>query len=158
MDILLEPFRFGFFRHGIVVATLAGALCGLVGVYVVLRGMSYIGHGLSHAILGGTVVGYVTNFNFYVTGGIWGAMSALMITGLSRTRKIGATRHRDDVAGAQLPLARAEDLVKAAARNARVREPAFVVPPGARFADQHAAILNVRPQRRHERSGQHRAP
>jgi manganese/iron transport system permease protein/iron/zinc/copper transport system permease protein len=52
--------------------------------------MAYIGHGLSHAILGGTVVGYVTNFNFYVTGGLWGAISALMITGLSRTRKVGA--------------------------------------------------------------------
>ena len=33
--------------------TITGALCGLIGVYVVLRGMSYIGHGLSHAIFGG---------------------------------------------------------------------------------------------------------
>src|SRR5437588_2304192 len=90
MHWLSEPWHYGFFRHGMVAATLAGALAGLVGTYVVLRRMSYIGHGLSHAILGGTVVGYVTNFNFYVTGGIWGAMSALMITGLSRTRKIGA--------------------------------------------------------------------
>ena len=39
------------------VATLAGALCGLVGCYVVLRNMSYIGHGLSHAIFGGYAVG-----------------------------------------------------------------------------------------------------
>src|SRR5437588_5860696 len=90
MHWLSEPWHYGFFRHGMVAATLAGALAGLVGTYVVLRRMSYIGHGLSHAILGGTVVGYVTNFNFYVTGGIWGAISALMITGLSRTRKIGA--------------------------------------------------------------------
>ena len=37
------------FVNGLIVATLAGALCGLVGVYVVLKGMSYIGHGLSHA-------------------------------------------------------------------------------------------------------------
>ena len=54
MHTIVEPFQFGFFRHGIAVATLAGGLCGLVGVYVVLRGMSYIGHGLSHAILGVT--------------------------------------------------------------------------------------------------------
>ena len=53
MDTLLEPFRYEFFRNGIAVATLAGALCGLVGVYVVLRGMNYVGHGLSHAIFGG---------------------------------------------------------------------------------------------------------
>ena len=49
----LKPFEFEFFRNGIIVATLAGALCGVVGSYVVLRNMSYIGHGLSHAIFGG---------------------------------------------------------------------------------------------------------
>ena len=52
MTTLLEPFEYGFFRHAMLVAVLAGALCGLVGVYVILRGMSYIGHGLSHAIFG----------------------------------------------------------------------------------------------------------
>ena len=35
---LLEPYQFSFFRHGVIVATIAGALCGLIGVYVVLRG------------------------------------------------------------------------------------------------------------------------
>ena len=53
MTWLTEPLDFAFFRHGLIVATLAGALCGLIGVYVTLRGMSYIGHGLSHAIFGG---------------------------------------------------------------------------------------------------------
>jgi ABC-type Mn2+/Zn2+ transport system permease subunit len=87
---LREPWTFAFFRHGMIAATLSGALAGLLGTYVVLRRMSYIGHGLSHAILGGAVVGYVTNYSFYVTGGLWGAISALLITGVSRTRKIGA--------------------------------------------------------------------
>src|SRR5438445_1730068 len=90
MNWVTEPWRFAFFRHGLVAATLAGALAGLVGIYVVLRRMSYIGHGLSHAVLGGTVVGYVSHASFYVTGGVWGALYALLITGVSRARKIGA--------------------------------------------------------------------
>ena len=49
---LLEPFCYGFVRNGMVVAVLAGGLCGLLGVYVTLKSMSYIGHGLSHAIFG----------------------------------------------------------------------------------------------------------
>ena len=53
MTWITEPLEFAFFRHGLMVATMAGALCGLIGVYVTLRGMSYIGHGLSHAIFGG---------------------------------------------------------------------------------------------------------
>ena len=66
------------FGTALLVAVPAGALCGLVGVYVVLRGMSYIGHGLSHAIFGGAVASYALGFNFYV-GRAWGLVSALMI-------------------------------------------------------------------------------
>jgi manganese/iron transport system permease protein/iron/zinc/copper transport system permease protein len=90
MSTLLEPFRHEFFVSGLVVATLAGALCGLVGVYVVLRGMSYIGHGLSHAIFGGAVASYVTSVNFYLGAGVWGLVSALLINRVARRRTIGA--------------------------------------------------------------------
>ena len=90
MDTLLEPFRFDFFRNGVLVATLAGGLCGLVGVYVVLRGMSYIGHGLSHAIFGGAAASAVINFNFYLGAGLWGVASALMIGRVTRRRGIGS--------------------------------------------------------------------
>lgn len=90
MSELLEPFQYAFFRHGIAVATLAGALCGLVGVYVVLRGMSYIGHGLSHAIFGGAVASYVTGINFYLGAGVWGLVAALLINKVARRRTIGA--------------------------------------------------------------------
>ena len=90
MSSLLEPFQFEFFRHGLIVATLAGALCGLVGVYVTLRGMSYIGHGLSHAIFGGAAASAVISFNFYVGAGLWGMASALLIGRITRRRVIGA--------------------------------------------------------------------
>lgn len=90
MEVLLEPFRFEFFRNGLAVATLAGALCGLVGVFVVMRGMSYIGHGLSHSIFGGAVASFVAQINFYVGAGLWGLISALMIQRVARRRTIGA--------------------------------------------------------------------
>lgn len=90
MNTLLEPFQYGFFRHALLVAVIAGALCGLVGVYVVLRGMSYIGHGLSHAIFGGAVASYALGFNFYVGALSWGLVSALMINRVARRRTIGA--------------------------------------------------------------------
>jgi ABC-type Mn2+/Zn2+ transport system permease subunit len=90
MSTLLEPLGFAFFRNGLLVATLAGALCGLVGVYVTLRGMSYIGHGLSHAIFGGAAASAVISFNFYAGAGLWGLASALMIGRVTRRRTIGS--------------------------------------------------------------------
>jgi len=90
MDFLLEPFQFEFFRNGTTAAVLTGGLCGLIGVYIVLRGMSYIGHGLSHAIFGGAVVSFVMNWNFYLGAGLWGFMAALLINQTVRRTKINA--------------------------------------------------------------------
>jgi manganese/iron transport system permease protein/iron/zinc/copper transport system permease protein len=90
MSTLLEPFESALFVNGMLVGVIAGALCGIVGVYVVLRGMSYIGHGMSHAITGGAIASYVMNINFYLGAGVWGFASALMINRVARRRMIGA--------------------------------------------------------------------
>jgi manganese/iron transport system permease protein/iron/zinc/copper transport system permease protein len=90
MGWLTEPLEFAFFRHGLLVATFAGALCGLIGVYVTLRGMSYIGHGLSHAIFGGAAASALVGFNFYLGAGLWGMASALAIGRVTRRRIIGS--------------------------------------------------------------------
>ena len=90
MSQLLEPFQWEFFRSAFAVAILAGALCGLVGVFVVLRSMSYIGHGLSHAIFGWAVVSFVLGINFYIGAALGGFASALAVNGIARRRTIGA--------------------------------------------------------------------
>src|SRR5688500_19875581 len=90
MDILLAPLNYEFFRHGLIAATLTGALCGLMGVSIVLRRMSYIGHGLSHAIFGGAVVSALIGWNFFIGAGAWGFLSALLIQSTARRRNIGA--------------------------------------------------------------------
>lgn len=90
MDTLLEPFAYDFFVRGVVVATIAGGLCGLIGVYVILRGMSYIGHGLSHAIFGGFAASSVVGISYVLGAGIWGFASALAINRVSRAHRIGA--------------------------------------------------------------------
>jgi manganese/iron transport system permease protein/iron/zinc/copper transport system permease protein len=90
VHVLLEPLQFGFLRHALVVCTFAGALCGLLGVYVTLRGMSYIGHGLSHAIFGGAAICAAVGVNFFVGAGVWGMASGLAIGRVSKRRIIGS--------------------------------------------------------------------
>jgi ABC-type Mn2+/Zn2+ transport system permease subunit len=84
------PFQYEFFRHGLLAAMLVGGLCGFIGVYVVLRRMSYIGHGLSHAIFGGAVLSYVVNINFFLGAGLWALLSAALIHLISHRRLVGA--------------------------------------------------------------------
>ena len=88
--MLLEPFEFGFFVRAIIAACLVGGLCGLMGVYIVLRGMSYIGHGLSHAIFGGAVVSWIMSINFFVGATVWGFLSALLVAWTTRKNPIGS--------------------------------------------------------------------
>ena len=86
----LVPFEYEFFRNGFIAAVVIGALCGFIGVYVVLRRMSYIGHGLSHAIFGGAVLSYVWNINFFLGGGLWALLSGVLIHWVSHRRWVGA--------------------------------------------------------------------
>ena len=89
MELLLRPFQYEFFTRALLVSALAGLLCGVMGVYITTRRMSYIAHGLSHAILGGAVLSYVIGVNFYLGSGLWGFGAALLIQYLS-SRKIYA--------------------------------------------------------------------
>ena len=90
MNQLLAPYQYEFFVKGLIVATLAGGLCGLIGVYITLRGMSYIGHGLSHAIFGGFAAASIISVNYFLGAGIWGLASALAINRVTRKRAIAA--------------------------------------------------------------------
>ena len=90
MDAFWRPFEFEFFVNGLIASVLAGALCGLVGTYIVLRGMSYIGHGLSHATYGGFFAAGLAGVNVVLGAGLWGFACALLISRVSRKRGIGS--------------------------------------------------------------------
>jgi ABC-type Mn2+/Zn2+ transport system permease subunit len=90
MSFFLLPFEYEFFRNGFLAAVVIGALCAFIGVYVVLRRMSYIGHGLAHAIFGGAVLSYVMNVNFFVGAGLWALFSGFLIHLISHRRWVGA--------------------------------------------------------------------
>jgi manganese/iron transport system permease protein/iron/zinc/copper transport system permease protein len=90
MALLVEPLAYRFFLHGLVVACLVGSLCGLLGVYIVLRKMSYIGHGLSHAVFGGAMASVFLQVNFYVGAGLWGMVSVLLIDRMAGRRGMNA--------------------------------------------------------------------
>ncbi|KFI21130.1 metal ABC transporter permease, partial [Nitrosococcus oceani] len=82
------PIEYEFFRHALLAALMVGASGGLIGVYVVLRGMSYVGHGLSHAAIGGAVIGITLNLNFYAGACAMGLLAAFIINKITKNNKI----------------------------------------------------------------------
>ena len=86
---LTEPLKFAFLQRAFISSLLIGALCGFVGVYVVLRRMSYIGHGLSLAVFGGAVLSFVLGINFYLGSTVWGFAAAMLIIWTGRRHSVG---------------------------------------------------------------------
>lgn len=87
---VLEPFQYAFFGRAMLAGALIGAMCGALSVFVVLRRMSYIGHGLAHAVLGGVAVGVAFGVDLYVGAVLATVVSALLIDRVTRRRGLHA--------------------------------------------------------------------
>ncbi|GAB4520892.1 MAG: metal ABC transporter permease [Anaerolineae bacterium] len=61
MDLLLGPLQYPFMQRGLIAVIIVGAVCAVVGTYVVLRGMAFFGDALAHTILPGVALGYILN-------------------------------------------------------------------------------------------------
>ncbi|WP_413228774.1 metal ABC transporter permease, partial [Chloroflexus sp.] len=57
IDLLTTPLAYPFMQRGLIAALLVGIVCAVVGVYIVLRGMAFLGDALAHTILPGIAVG-----------------------------------------------------------------------------------------------------
>lgn len=86
---MLEPFEYGFMQRAMIAAALIGGVTAAVGVFVILRRLAYIGHGLAHSIFGGAVVSFTLGINFFLGASIWGAFSVFLINQAARRRQIG---------------------------------------------------------------------
>lgn len=59
LELLLEPWQFGFMRQGLLMAVLIATVAGVLSPYLVLKGWSLMGDAVSHAVLPGVVLAYV---------------------------------------------------------------------------------------------------
>lgn len=76
---LLAPFQYIFVQLGLLVATLVGFTCAVIGVYVVLRRMAFIGDALAHTLLPGLVIAYLNSWNLADGATVAGLATALLI-------------------------------------------------------------------------------
>lgn len=84
MEILTQPLMYGFMQRGMLASVMVGILCAVVGCYVVLRGMAYLGDAMSHAILPGVAVAYILKGEILIGALIAAIVVALGIGFLTR--------------------------------------------------------------------------
>ncbi len=79
MNWLLDPLQFGFIIRAVVAAVIVGVVCSVLGAYIVLRGMAFLGDALAHTILPGVVVAFLLGWPLAVGALIVGVLAALGI-------------------------------------------------------------------------------
>ena len=77
IEFITSPFAYSFMQRGFLAALFVGVLCSVVGVYIVLRGMAFLGDALAHAILPGVAIAYLFGGNL-----ILGAFVAAVVVAL----------------------------------------------------------------------------
>ena len=88
MHWLLDPLQNAFMVRALIASALIGLTCSVVGVYVVLRNLAFIGDGLAHASFAGIVIAYILKMNLYVGGLIFAVVTALGIGAVSRRTNV----------------------------------------------------------------------
>jgi manganese/iron transport system permease protein len=79
MDLVLAPLGDAFFIRALVALVLVGVVCAVVGTYVVLRGIAFIGDAISHAAFPGVVAAYLLQVPFYLGAAVAAVSTALAI-------------------------------------------------------------------------------
>lgn len=84
LDMLLTPLGYDFFVRALIASALVGVACAIVGSFVVLKGMSFIGDAVSHAAFPGIVIAYLVGAPIILGGAIAAIGTALGIGAISR--------------------------------------------------------------------------
>ncbi len=77
LEWLMTPLAYEFMQRGLLASVMVGVLCAVVGCYVILRSMAFLGDALAHAILPGVAVAYLFQFNLMM-----GALAAAVLIAL----------------------------------------------------------------------------
>ena len=92
-QLLVQPLTYEFMQRALIASLLIGGISGVVGCFIVVRGMSFFGDALSHSILPGVAIAYIFGADLFLGGLIAGVSTALGIGWLT-----GRGRLREDTA------------------------------------------------------------
>ncbi len=88
MEALLAPFHYDFMQRAFIAAIFVGLLCSVMGTFVILRKLSFIGDGIAHASFAGIVIAYLRGLNYNFGAAVVAVITALGIGFVHRRGKI----------------------------------------------------------------------
>ncbi|HCJ1254773.1 TPA: metal ABC transporter permease [Listeria innocua] len=71
--------QYGFLQKALITSVTVGIVSGVIGSFIILRGMSLMGDAISHAVLPGVAISYMMGMNFFIGAATFGIAAALGI-------------------------------------------------------------------------------
>jgi len=84
IDLILTPLGYDIFLRSLLAVTMVGAVCAVVGTYVVLKGLAFIGDAISHAAFPGVVAAYIVGGSYFVGAAIAAVSTAIATRYITR--------------------------------------------------------------------------
>lgn len=88
MSFLEAILQYEFLQKALITSVMVGLICGIIGCFIILRGMSLMGDAISHAVLPGVALSYMLGINFFFGAVISGILTALGIGFVSQNSRI----------------------------------------------------------------------
>jgi manganese/iron transport system permease protein len=88
VSFITGPLAYGFMQRGLVASVMVGIVCAVMGTFVVLKGLAFIGDAVSHATFPGLVIAYIVGAPLYIGGAIAAVATALAIGLVSRRGRL----------------------------------------------------------------------
>lgn len=88
MNFIDALIQYEFLQKALLTSMMVGIICGVIGCFIILRGMALMGDAISHAVLPGVALSYMLGINFFIGAVFTGVLTAIGIGYISQNSRI----------------------------------------------------------------------
>lgn len=88
MNFMNSVIEYGFLQKALLTSVMVGVICGVIGCFIILRGMALMGDAISHAVLPGVAISYMLGINFFIGAVATGILTAVGIGFISQNSRV----------------------------------------------------------------------
>ncbi|MCG7335588.1 metal ABC transporter permease [Sporosarcina sp. ACRSM] len=88
MHFIESVIHYEFLQKALMTSVMVGIISGVIGCFIILRGMALMGDAISHAVLPGVAVSYMLGINFFIGAVVTGILTAIGIGFISQNSRV----------------------------------------------------------------------
>src|SRR5690625_3163900 len=88
MEFIQDILEYGFLQRALLTSIIVGILCGTIGSFIILRGLSLMGDAISHAVLPGIAISFMLQINIFYGAVIAGVLTTIGIGFITQNSRI----------------------------------------------------------------------